>query len=1344
MNSTAMNPVHAIVIAFSLTGIMLPALGDAPVLKWNDGSGTNIWNATETNWIDSSDAAVIWQPGAKALFEGTGGTVKLKEDLSATELTFIGSGYHLSGINILSLEGAISASSTTENTIATALYSTAGIDKTGEGTINLTSPSLTLYAPLTVSQGTLALQGTAIPGKVSVAASAVLAALPAATNGLMGFYYSVTNTSADFASLKAMEAHFSRHTPNLAASSSLAGPTFDFGDAGQYLPLPYGAGGSRTEFFEVLWRGTITVPQSTSYTFLVRHDDGFLLAIDGKMVMNRLVNNLTEETIYLTAGKHDMVLGLYQDTGPCKMKIEVKAIADSTYSVLPNSWLAPYTSVGSLSGDGTISLPDSAASLNIAQRPDFASTFSGEIVTSPGSLFTKSGWGNLALTAVNASSNAIAGDVAVMGGTLKLRAAERIGDTSTVTVGGESVLNFAADETIGALSGSGTVILGGSANVFVAAFADDADSGLSTSKTYTHLLDFPDNGNPATINDVPFISAGMNGSTNGYAWSTVNPPPNSWNDAPNDSTRTGVDRLLWDFLYHSPDFTLTLSGLTPGQSYETRLYFRSFGEVNPNAPRKLNFSFSAGAVFVGSLEYKPDTSARSSIVCRYIADSSGTLTLRVIAHDNGHTCHVYALSNEETEEQNFVQLEPTTAPAVVAFTGDAESGLSDLKTYTHKLDFPNNGKPATVNRVIFTSAGMNGSADGYSWNTTGNLPTGIWNEPIGTGIAKLLQDFYYGSTDFTLNLAGLHPGQSYEARLYFRSFGNPVPDSPRDVTITFAAGATALGSINHDLDSMAQSMVRCSYTADATGTVSIRVVSINSGSSCHLYGVTNEERYKPTTLTLNPPAGTTPYHTGAILGNGAIVKKGAGTQSLACANRLTTPLDVQAGTLALAPGSSVDAGVTIAAGATLAVPNGNVRIGGLEGAGTFRLAGVSPYPLTGMVSIHYFTNDLTTGISTSKVYTHLMDFGTRSAPATVINGVTFNNVTSQSGTFNGYGWNNFPPNPYGGNTPTGEHGVPDGSGIYELLYDMDYGHAWPTPATMQLTGLTPGKNYEVHLFNRTWGWGGSRTQTVTFDPDGAGPIAEVITFNPDMMEPNFVAYRYTAVSSVMEITILSALGNQTLHLYGLTNEEGDAPVEVEIAENSVFAGLVAGNGGWIKSGAGTLTLTGVGDASGAITITAGALGIAEGGTATTGKISVEAGATLFGNGSIGGGITVASNAVIYAGTPSACGTMQINGGLRLEPGALPRWRYESGASDITTVNGLLVFPSSGVLRVESLTEGLKPQAKATVFSSTQPINGPEDLSGWAVEGINNSSLTYSSDRTKIYFMRPSGTLFMIR
>ena len=1022
----------------------------------------------------------------------------------------------------------------------------AWLGKTGAGALALSGSNNSFSGTVAAVQGTLSLQGVALPGALSVASPANVTVLPVSTNGLMGLYYNVTPNTNNFFTLAGMEAHFATLKPDLAVPSGLAGTNFDFGATGGLFPQPYGTNGTRTTNFEAVWRGAIAVPASDYYKFAVTADDGFLLAIDGKQIANRpyYAAGTVEGVTFLEAGAHDMVLGFFQASGTSGLQVQIKALY-GTYAMLPNVWLKSYTTVGVLSGNGALSLSTSNAQFTAAQNT--SSTFSGDLSGPAGSLFTKSGTGNLTLSSASVNSNAFAGDVTVQGGLLALATDERIGDASLVTVASGATLKLNAAETVGGLSGAGAVTLGGA--VYATAFSGDADSGVSASKTYTHLLDFPAITADATNNGVVFVSSGLSGTRNGYSWNTTGTLPTSTlNAVPTDATRTGIDSLLWDFFYGSPDFTFTLSGLTPGKTYETRFYFRNYN----NNPRNLTFTFTTGNATIGILDFNPDTIARSIVGCRYTADATGALSVRIVSHSLNDTCHLYGLSNEE------------------------------------------------------------------------------------------------------------------------------VPVS------------------------------------------------------------------SPTALAVNTPASRTSRHTGTFTGAGALTKLGTGTQIFSGTNSIASPFDVQAGTLTFEPGASVLSGAVVRASATVSAPYGNVWLGGLKGAGTFSLAGLIPYPTNALYFATY-TNDATTGISTSKTYTHLLDFGTRASPATVINGVAFNKSAATLGSLNGYGWTNFPASPHGGSVPPT---VPADSGIYNLLYDMDYGQQYPGSATMSLTGLIPGKRYEVRLYNRSWGAGNDRTQTLTFDPDGAGPVNDTVTFNPDALAPNFLAYRYTAVTSVLSITTTSKLSGQTYHLYGLSNEQVEdavyVPVVVDISRDSVLDGAVTGAGSWAKAGAASLTVTGNSTATGALSVNAGAFGVANNGRATGGAVTVAAGATLFGHGTVGGAVSVASNAWIQAGTASACGTLQTGGSLALAPGARVAWRFDTAASDSITVNGLLTFPTNGTVQASALTAGAHAPGKALLFSSTQTINGPADLTGWTVVGVNKASLAYSADRTKIFFRAPRGTLIVVQ
>jgi fibronectin-binding autotransporter adhesin len=1011
--------------------------------------------------------------------------------------------------------------------------------KEGIGTLTLDNPFHTYEGLTKINAGTLALQSSALAGALEIAASSTLSVQTPVSDGLMGYYYSTTPNTNNYWTLSALEAHFASLTPDVVSPSGLQGSDFDFGwNETCSFPQPYGAGGSRTEYFEVVWRGTITIPQSGVYMFGVYCDDGFLLAIDSQTVNNRNYNlgGWSEASIRLNAGSHDIVLGYFQIIDSVGLRMQVTQPGTTTAMTVPNSWFTPYSAVGTLSGSGELDLTAADAELQVNQDAD--STFAGTLTGPTGSLLAKSGSGFLFLTGNAGAANGFSGDIDVQGGSVALTADNRISNGSTLRVHSDATLAVSGEETVAAIQGDGTLALGGYA--YVKAFTGDADSGISIAKTYTHLMDFPLSTANPTVNGVTFDDRGSYTGTL---------PGGAWNSATGDATLTGMESLLYDFNYGSYNFTFTLTGLTAGETYVTRFYFKNWA------------------------------------------------------------------------------------------------------------------------------------------------------------------------------------------------------DNPREVVFTFFNENGTIDTIQHNPDSVTRSIVGCQYTADNSGELSIRIKSLNDGHSCHLYGLSNESvpGASSGSLTLAPASGTVASFIGAITGIGTLTKQGAGTQSFGGANTLSLPLEIEAGTAVLESGASVASGVSVASGATLQASSGNVTLGGIIGEGSFNLGNTPTNTGPYFVAI---TSDADCDISTDKDYTHLLDFGSNANKA-IVNGVAFTKTTATSGSINGYGWSGMPTSYHNGSNAS-SIGVATDQDIYNLIYDMNYGLR---DGTMKLTGLTVGRMYEIRLYNRRWEPDfKDREQTFTFDPDGTGPISDVITFNPDdntvTPNDNYLGYRYLAATNELAIIIDSHNENDTYHLYGLSNEETvDAlanPVTLDIAGNNVFDGTVTGLGALVKSGTGTLTFTGENTANGAIAVNAGAFGVAGGGNATDGPVTVAAGATLFGDGRIGGSVTVVSNAFMHAGTADACGTLQIGGYLMINPGALPYWRFESGASDTTTVNGILIFPTNGVLQVESLTTGLMPPAKGTVYASTQSIVGPDDLTGWSIEGATHSTLIYNEDRTKIYFNRPSGTLLMIR
>ena len=115
---------------------------------------------------------------------------------------------------------------------------------------------------------------------------------------------------------------------------------------------------------------------------------------------------------------------------------------------------------------------------------------------------------------------------------------------------------------------------------------NDADCGISTDKTYTHKLDFGTGSPGALINGVQFdtYNNAANGTLNfNRAISSGTLNDHAGNAAHNVSG--SLANLLTDMIYNGNNdaggtTTWTLSGLTAGQTYSTRIYTRQWGAGN--------------------------------------------------------------------------------------------------------------------------------------------------------------------------------------------------------------------------------------------------------------------------------------------------------------------------------------------------------------------------------------------------------------------------------------------------------------------------------------------------------------------------------------------------------------------------------------------------------------------------------------------------------------------------------------------------------------------------------------------------------------------------------------------
>ena len=206
-----------------------------------------------------------------------------------------------------------------------------GLTKSGTGILALAGPN-------SYSGGTVVASGSVFTGGTGFGSGGVSLAAGTSVNvnansGLTGFYYlssSSIQAAANaitpplyFNSLSSLQTHLAALTPSvIAQSNSVAGNAFSMDFNGEASGFP-AAVQSNNQFFEALYTGGIHITSSGSYTFGLNSDDGSMIFIDGKTVVNDNAfqgesGSPPQQTgaITLSAGYHQIAIGYYQGNGP--------------------------------------------------------------------------------------------------------------------------------------------------------------------------------------------------------------------------------------------------------------------------------------------------------------------------------------------------------------------------------------------------------------------------------------------------------------------------------------------------------------------------------------------------------------------------------------------------------------------------------------------------------------------------------------------------------------------------------------------------------------------------------------------------------------------------------------------------------------------------------------------------------------------------------------------------------------------------------------------------------------------------------------------------------------------
>jgi autotransporter-associated beta strand protein len=230
-------------------------------------------------------------------------------------------------------------------------------------------------------------------------------------------------------------------------------------------------------------------------------------------------------------------------------------------------------------------------------------------------------------------------------------------------------------------------------------FTDDASTGISPSKTYTHLLDPGLASNTvAVINGVTFTKITNNTTYTdpgtGFGWTGI--PAGShdlnlasgWTNTILRPAGNGLYNLVNGMGYAGNNMIFTLSGLTPGAVYEFRAYGREWDNIPSSVDRTHVWTFytTSNAAPVASFAFDQNHTPPHALTLRYVAASSN-LTVKTwrFAQTANPDPGIYGITNEKLADAPAgVDVSPATltlsasdgALTVAAAVGDPARPVS--------------------------------------------------------------------------------------------------------------------------------------------------------------------------------------------------------------------------------------------------------------------------------------------------------------------------------------------------------------------------------------------------------------------------------------------------------------------------------------------------------------------------------------------------------------------------------------------------------------------------------------------------------------------------------------------
>jgi hypothetical protein len=619
-----------------------------------------------------------------------------------------------------------------------------------------------------------------------------------------------------------------------------------------------------------------------------------------------------------------------------------------------------------------------------------------------------------------------------------------------------------------------------------AIWTNDASAGVDAGKNFTHAFSFNNAGTTPVISNVVFTRTTTVTPQFPYEMMTLN-LPSATTDGGNvlRNAGGGSSNLASQFFYGGNPEMFTLNNLVPGTEYELSFYSVAWDVTSPGYGRTHTWSRGSDKLTVNQDYFSNDVGIRVSY--RYIAPASGFITVSntPLSLANG-AFHCYGLANHEVNSQ--------TLPIV---------GVQPA----NKVSIPGSGASFYVTaggaRPLFYRWSKDGVEIPNATNRFLNL-TNLSDSNLGSYSVTVSNSFgVVPSVPATLSWdSRTIPNPSFEAETFINYPGYAGGNFP--ISGWFVSNTNRVG-----LNPVAEMVMPFANSGTVPEGKEVAFIqSPNPGASVLGTIITN--------LTVGQSY-TLDFAASARTGAKPAVHVSVDGQSLADAMLSTV------GTAGTYRRIAVNFTPT-SSSATLALTND------VSADTTLLVDDFQIKPLTTKWSYDIWTNDASSGVDQTKLYTHAYNFGSV-AVDTSINGVTFRGLAganpSLPDSFTTAGF----PSVFAG--PDVNSLTASGAGSAAMAQQFVYGGQ---VQTITLTNLYPGLEYLFSLYSVGFDNDTRRTnnRAATFAVGN-----DKLTINQDQFGNDIgirISYRYVPdASGAITLSYTATDVATTIHTYGFAN-----------------------------------------------------------------------------------------------------------------------------------------------------------------------------------------------------------------